>query len=46
MALANEQRPYHELSALFLESEYREVRERQMKELELEDDLLNKPPVR
>jgi len=31
---------------MFLESEYREVRDRQMKELEIEDDLLNKIPVR
>lgn len=30
----------------FNESEYRAVRDRQMKELELEDDLLNKVPVR
>jgi engulfment and cell motility protein 1 len=26
--------------------QYRQVRERQMKELELQDDLLNKPPIR
>lgn len=30
----------------FVNSEYRDIRERQMKELELTDDLLNKPPVR
>ena len=46
MALQNELRPVHELAALFLDSEYRDVRERQLKELEHEDDLLNKIPVR
>jgi engulfment/cell motility protein 1 len=30
----------------FLESDYQAVRERQMKELEEEDDLLSKVPVR
>lgn len=39
-------RPWHEVEHEFLESEYRAVRDRQMKELELEDDLLNKIPVR
>jgi engulfment and cell motility protein 1 len=39
-------RPWHEVEQEFLESEYRAVRDRQMKELELEDDLLNKVPVR
>jgi hypothetical protein len=47
VALANEtDRPWHEVEQQFLESEYRAVRDRQMKELELEDDLLNKVPVR
>lgn len=45
-ALRDETRPWHEVERDFLESEYRNVRERQMRELELEDDLLNKPPVR
>jgi engulfment and cell motility protein 1 len=46
-ALRNEaDRPWHEVEADFLESEYRAVRDRQMKELELEDDLLTKVPVR
>jgi len=39
-------RQWHEVEFDFLESEYREVRERQTKELELEDELLNKPPIR
>lgn len=39
-------RPWHEIEQEFLESEYRAVRDRQMKELELEDDLLTKVPVR
>ncbi len=39
-------RPWHEVEQEFSESEYRAVRDRQMKELELEDDLLNKVPVR
>jgi engulfment and cell motility protein 1 len=39
-------RPWHEVEADFLECEYRAVRGRQMKELEEEDDLLNKMPVR
>ncbi|KAG9001483.1 hypothetical protein FRB94_006575 [Tulasnella sp. JGI-2019a] len=46
VALKDETRPWHEVERDFLDSEYREVRERQMRELELEDDLLNKPPVR
>ncbi|KAG8886764.1 hypothetical protein FRB98_001029 [Tulasnella sp. 332] len=46
VALKDETRPWHEIERDFLDSEYREVRERQMRELELEDDLLNKPPVR
>ncbi|KAJ1306927.1 hypothetical protein OPQ81_007910 [Rhizoctonia solani] len=39
-------RSWHEMEADFANSEYRDIRERQMKELELTDDLLNKPPVR
>jgi len=39
-------RAWHEVEYDFLECEYRSVRDRQMKELELEDDLLSKVPVR
>lgn len=39
-------KPWHEVEHDFLEVQYREVRDRQMLELELEDELLNKPPVR
>ncbi|CAE6455315.1 unnamed protein product [Rhizoctonia solani] len=39
-------RSWHEMESDFVTSEYRDIRERQMKELELTDDLLNKPPVR
>jgi len=39
-------RPWHEVETEFTDSEYNEVRDRQMKELELEDDLLGKVPVR
>ncbi|RDB23704.1 Engulfment and cell motility protein 1 [Hypsizygus marmoreus] len=39
-------RPWHEVEHDFIETEYRSVRDRQMKELELEDDLLSKIPVR
>lgn len=39
-------RPWHEVEEDFLESDYQAVRERQMKELEEEDDLLSKVPVR
>lgn len=39
-------RAWHEVEHDFLESEYRAVRDRQMKELEQEDDLLSKIPVR
>ncbi|KIO34104.1 hypothetical protein M407DRAFT_223702 [Tulasnella calospora MUT 4182] len=45
-ALRDETRPWHEVEHDFSESEYRVVRERQMRELEQQDDLLNKPPVR
>ncbi|KAI0272362.1 hypothetical protein BC834DRAFT_966403 [Gloeopeniophorella convolvens] len=39
-------RPWHEMVQDFDECEYRNVRDRQMKELEEEDDLLSKVPVR
>lgn len=39
-------RQWHEVEHDFNNSEYRAVRDRQMKELELEDDLLSKVPVR
>ncbi|KAJ7066643.1 ELMO/CED-12 family-domain-containing protein [Mycena amicta] len=39
-------RPWHEVEHDFNECEYRTVRERQMKELEVEDDLLSKIPIR
>ncbi|TFY51806.1 hypothetical protein EVG20_g10828, partial [Dentipellis fragilis] len=39
-------RQWHEVEADFVECEYRAVRDRQMKELEAEDDLLSKVPVR
>lgn len=37
---------WHEVESSFVDSEYREVRDRQMKELEMEDDILTKLPVR
>ncbi|KAG8220969.1 ELMO/CED-12 family-domain-containing protein [Butyriboletus roseoflavus] len=39
-------KPWHVLEQDFLEYEYRAVRDRQMQELEAEDDLLSKVPVR
>ncbi|KAF9218953.1 hypothetical protein BS17DRAFT_718897 [Gyrodon lividus] len=39
-------KPWHELERDFLDCEYRAVRDRQMQELEAEDDLLSKVPVR
>lgn len=39
-------KPWHEVERDFLECEYRAVRDRQMQELEAEDDLLSKVPVR
>ncbi|TFY79819.1 hypothetical protein EWM64_g4192 [Hericium alpestre] len=39
-------REWHEVEQNFVECEYRAVRDRQMKELEAEDDLLSKVPVR
>ncbi|KAI8996397.1 ELMO/CED-12 family-domain-containing protein [Trametes punicea] len=39
-------RPWHEVEQEFLESEYRAVRERQMQELEMEDDIMSKTPIR
>lgn len=47
MALRSENvRDWHEVEQDLLEVEYSAVRDRQMKELELEDDLLSKVPVR
>lgn len=47
LALRNENtRQWHEVEHDFVEAEYREVRDRQMKELEDEDDLMSKVPVR
>lgn len=47
MALQNEYvKPWHEVEHNFLDCEYRAVRDRQMQELEAEDDLLSKVPVR
>ena len=37
--------PWHEVKTDFVDSEYHEVHDRQMKELEIEDDLLSKVPV-
>ncbi|KIY71885.1 hypothetical protein CYLTODRAFT_389592 [Cylindrobasidium torrendii FP15055 ss-10] len=39
-------RAWHEVEHDFLECEYRSVRERQMREIEMEDDLLSKVPIR
>jgi len=39
-------RAWHEVEHDFNESEYRAVRDRQMKELEMEDDLMSKAPMR
>jgi hypothetical protein len=39
-------RAWHEVEHDFMSSEYRAVRERQMKELEDEDDLSSRMPVR
>ncbi|KIJ55108.1 hypothetical protein M422DRAFT_23759 [Sphaerobolus stellatus SS14] len=39
-------RPWHEVETEFTDIEYAQIRDRQMKELELEDDLLSKVPVR
>ncbi|CAK5267685.1 unnamed protein product [Mycena citricolor] len=47
LALRSENvRAWHEVERDFNECEYRRVRERQMKDLELEDDLLSKIPIR
>jgi engulfment/cell motility protein 1 len=46
VALQGENKPWHTLEQDFLECEYRAVRDRQMQELEAEDDLLSKVPVR
>ncbi|KAL4250206.1 ELMO/CED-12 family-domain-containing protein [Abortiporus biennis] len=39
-------RPWHEVEQDFLECEYRAVRDRQMQELEKEDDMMSKVPIR
>ena len=39
-------RPWHEVEQDFLECEYRAVRDRQMQELEAEDDIMSKVPIR
>lgn len=39
-------RAWHEVEADFNEVEYRAVRDRQMRELEKEDDVMSKGPVR
>ena len=47
VALQNEnERPWHEVEQEFLECEYRAVRDRQMQELEMEDDIMSKVPIR
>jgi len=47
LALRSENvRQWHEVESDFLDAEYRAARDRQMKELEMEDDLLSKVPVR
>lgn len=39
-------RSWHEVESDFLECEYRAVRDRQMQELEKEDDVMSKVPIR
>lgn len=39
-------REWHEVEHDFADAEYRAVRDRQMKELEDDDDLMSKVPVR
>ena len=39
-------RAWHEVEQDFNECEYQAVRERQMRELELEDDVMSKVPIR
>ena len=39
-------RPWHEVEEEFENVEYRKVRDRQMRELEMEDDVMGKLPVR
>ncbi|EJD43836.1 hypothetical protein AURDEDRAFT_104563 [Auricularia subglabra TFB-10046 SS5] len=47
VALQNEnERPWHEVERAFQESDYRAVRDRQMKELEKDDEIMSKAPVR
>ena len=40
------ERPWLAVEREFLESEYSAVRDRQMKELEMEDDVMSKVPIR
>lgn len=40
------ERPWHEVERAFQESDYRAVRDRQMKELEKDDEIIGKAPVR
>lgn len=39
-------RPWHEVEYDFLECEYRAVRDRQMRELEMEDDVMSRIAIR
>ena len=39
-------RAWHEVQTDFNECEYQAVRDRQMRELELEDDVMSKVPIR
>ena len=39
-------RPWHEVEEEFENVEYRKVRDRQMRELEMEDDIMSKIPIR
>lgn len=40
------ERPWHEVERAFQDSDYRAVRDRQMKELEKDDEIMSKAPVR
>jgi len=47
LALRNEaDRAWHEVEKAFHESDYRAVRDRQMKELEKDDEIVSRAPVR
>ena len=39
-------RPWHEVEYDFLECEYRSVRDRQLRELEMEDDIMSRVAIR